>query len=104
MRAHARAMAAEAYKTAVAGLFGLIENRIEWRRANAHLLALEAERMIYLLRTEPGRVAFRGWRIRTWKARYRKHQARAWAADGRLAHECMLDDCPGSSDVWGADG
>lgn len=103
MRAQAREMAAAAYETAVAGLFGLIENRIEWRRANAHLLALEAERMIYLLRTEPGRVAFRRLRIRIWKARYRKHQARAWAADAHLAHACLLDDCPGSSDVWGAD-
>lgn len=93
MRAQARELAADVYREALAGLFGLIERRIEWRRANAPLLALEAEHMVELLEDAPGVVLFRKARIRTWRNRWRRHEARALAAeDARvraLAVECL---------------
>lgn len=94
MRSIAREQAESVYRAAVAGLFGLIERRIEWRRANAHVLALEAERMIWLLRdrTTYPRVAFRRIKIRVWQYRYRKHAARAHANSKALAQACSL--CP----------
>jgi|JI10StandDraft_1071094.scaffolds.fasta_scaffold166050_5 hypothetical protein len=90
MRQQAREFAEDAVSEAIDGLAGLIEHRIEWRRANAHVLALEAERMVYLLRTDPGRVWFRKARIATWRKMHRKHAARAWAADQALAAACRI--------------
>lgn len=90
LRQEAREFAEDAYTKALDGLFQLIENRIEWRRANAHLLALEAERMVVLLKRAPSPVAFRKLKIRIWSARARKHAARAWANDHALAEACQL--------------
>ncbi len=92
MRAIAREQAEALYKQAVQGLFGLIERRIEWRRANAHLLALEAERMVVLLTSAPERIPFRKLKIRFWRWKQRKHGARAWAADRAVAMACRI--CP----------
>lgn len=90
LRREARAFAEDAVRSGIDGLAGLIENRIEWRRANAHVLALEAERMVYLLEHDPGRVWFRKARIATWRKAHRKHAARAWAADHALAAACRI--------------
>lgn len=92
LRSLAREQAEALYAEAVRGLFGLIEHRIEWRRANAHQLALEAERMIVLLTTDPGRVFLRKLRIGHWRRVQRKHAARAWAADRALTVACKI--CP----------
>ncbi len=89
LRSEARRQAEAFYTEAVRGAFGLIERRIEWRRANAELLALEAHRMADLLNDEPRFVAFRKARVRTWRNRYRKHAARAWAQDQILAAACL---------------
>lgn len=94
LRSEARAAAADIYTQAVRGLFGLIERRIEWRRANAHLLALEAERMIVLLSSDQGFVAFRKLRTAIWRMRYRKHSALSYAQNQQLAEACVI--CPES--------
>lgn len=91
LRDQARREAEDMYREALKGLFRLIEDRIEWRRANASLLALEAKRMIALLRNDPGRVAFRKARIAIWRRIERKHSARAWAADQLAACACGLE-------------
>ena len=91
LRTIATQQAEAVYREVMRGVFGLILERIEWRWDNAALLALRAKRMIVLLTTGPGRVAFRRLRIRFWRARYRVHSARAWAADSLLASAC---------DVW----
>jgi hypothetical protein len=90
LRDQARQQAEDIYREALKGLFRLIEDRIEWRRANAALLALEAGRMIHLLRTDPGRVAMRRARIAIWRRIERKHKARAWAADQAEACACGI--------------
>ncbi len=92
MRSEARAHAFEIYREAVASVVGLILERIEWRRANAQLLALEAERMIVLLTTDPSFVALRKLRINHWRRVQRKHAARAWAQDRTLTMACRI--CP----------
>ncbi len=94
MRDEARSVAEGLYTEAVRGLFGLIERRIEWRRANAQLLALEAERMVQSLRNRAAypRVAFRNVKIWIWQARYRKHAARAYAENRMLSIACGV--CP----------
>lgn len=92
LRSIAREQAESIYVDAVRGLFALIERRINWRRANAPLLALEAERMIVLLRDDTGFVALRKFRIAVWRARQRKHAARAWAQNRTLAMACKI--CP----------
>ena len=88
MRQAARVLAEQAYNDALVGMFGFIARRIEWRRANAHLLALEAEKMIDLLRAAD-KVSFRRARIWTWSRRYRRHAARAWASDRLTATRCL---------------
>jgi hypothetical protein len=85
IRTVAREMAEDIYRETIRGMFGLIVNRIEWRRANAHLLALEAERMVYLLAHDQGFVAFRRARLNHWRRVERKHSARAWASDRVLS-------------------
>lgn len=92
LRSEARAHAFEIYREAVRSVVGLILERIEWRRANAQLLALEAERMIELLTTDPHFVAFRKWRVGHWRRVQRKHAARAWAQDRKLTMACRI--CP----------
>lgn len=92
LRSVARDEAFAVYREAVRSVVGLILDRIEWRRANAQLLALEAERMIVLLTTDPSFVAFRKLRIDVWRARQRKHAARAWAQDRALTMACRI--CP----------
>ena len=88
----AREQAEAIYAEAIKGLFGMIERRIEWRRANAQQLALEAERMIVLLASDPRRVFFRKWRIGHWRRVQRKHAARAWATNRMLTMACRI--CP----------
>lgn len=90
LRSEARQFAEEAVRRGIDGLAGLIEHRIEWRRANAHVLALTAARMVFLLRTDPGYVALRKVRIAAWRKAHRKHAARAWAADQALAAVCRV--------------
>lgn len=92
LRSEARKQAFAVYREAVRSVVGLILDRIEWRRANAQLLALEAERMIVLLTTDPSFVAFRQLRIGHWRRVQRKHAARAWAQDRKLAMACRI--CP----------
>lgn len=94
LRSDARQFAEDAMQRATDGFFGLIERRIEWRREHPHLLALEAERMVYLLERQRSFVAFRKWRLVDWRARHRKWAARAWAADQQLAAKCGLGPCP----------
>lgn len=91
LRAQARKAAASVYRETLEGLFGLIERRIEWRRANAPLLALEAKHMVELLEDAPGFIPFRRWRLADWRNRWRRHEARARAADELLAAACGLD-------------
>lgn len=93
MRAQARELAEQAWRDAVSGLFGFIGDRIDWRRANAPQLALEAERMVYLLETDPGPIAFRKLKIWHWRRVHRKHAARAWAASELLSRACGLQRC-----------
>lgn len=67
---------------AVDGAFGVLERRIEWRRAHAHRLALEAQFMVEHLPR---------WRFLArarWRAQARVWQGRAWAEDQELAREC----------------
>jgi hypothetical protein len=91
LRNQARKAATDIYRQALQGIFGLIENRIQWRRANACLLALESERMIHLLATARSFVAFRKLRVTIWRTRYRKHAARAYAQNRTTAHACALE-------------
>jgi len=88
LRREAREFADAAVKQAIDGLFGLIERRIEWRRAHPHRLALEHGRMVYLLQREPGFVPFRKARIRRHRRLEMKHASRAWAVDHELASRC----------------
>jgi len=90
LRTQARSLAEDAYREALAGMFGLIERRIEWRWAHAPLLALEAERMVWLLERAPGHTPFRRARIKTWTRRHRRHSARAWATSRATAAACRL--------------
>lgn len=90
IRNDAREFAENAYKQALAGLFQFVEDRIEWRWANAQLLALEAERMVHLLENDPGRVAFRKLRIGHWRRRQRRFASKAWAQDNALAAACGI--------------
>lgn len=76
-----RALARTFVEGVAAAALGLVERRIEWRRANAHELELEARRMVHLLETDPNRVPFRAWRVGHWRRVERKHAARAWAAN-----------------------
>lgn len=92
LRDQARKEAETIYREAIKGLFGLIERRIDWRRAHAPLLALEAKRMVFLLRTDPGVVVLRKARINHWRRVERKHAARAWAADKLEACACGLEE------------
>lgn len=93
LRNVARREAAEIYRAVSRELFGFIERRIEWRRANAPLLALEAKHMVQLLEDAPGFIWFRKARLADWRNRWRKHEARALAADElrMLALACGLD-------------
>lgn len=91
IRKDARDIATDIYTRALDGIFGLVERRVEWRRANAPLLALEAREMVTLLREAPGVVWFRKLRIKTWRNRWRKHQARARASNALLAEACGLE-------------
>ena len=87
----AREWALKAYRDALSSVLGFIHLRLEWRWDNAHLLALRARRMAYLLQTDPGRVALRGLRVRWWRANERRHAARAWAQNAVEAHACGLE-------------
>ena len=90
MRKEAQAWALEAYRSALAGVLGAIDARIQWRWDNAHMLALRAQRMAHLLAHAPGRIAARDLRVRFWKARERKHTAKAWAQNAVEAQACRL--------------
>lgn len=87
-RALARDVAEGIYHEAMRGAFGLIERRIDWRRANPTLLSLEAEAMIAALTADPGFVAFRKLRIAHWRRVHRKHASRALAQDAVRARAC----------------
>lgn len=90
MRREAQLFAEQAYTQALRSMFELVERRIDWRWANATMLALRARRMAELLTKDPGRVAFRKARIQTWRRRARRHEARAWATEQALASACSL--------------
>lgn len=90
LRSDARKFAEDAYKQALRGLFQFVEDRIDWRWANAPLLALEAERMVYSLEHDPRRIAFRKIRIDYWRNRARRFGAKAWAQDHVLAAACGI--------------
>lgn len=84
MRDEARDFAASVIQRAIDGVIGLIERRIDWRRAHAHLLALEAQYMVDHL------PRWRWLAILRWRAQHRKWAGRAWAADHQLACACSL--------------
>ena len=90
MRKEAQAWALEAYRSALAGVLGAIDARIQWRWDNAHMLALRAQRMAHLLAHAPGRIALRRLRIRLWLAAERRHAAKAWAQNAAEAQACGL--------------
>lgn len=90
MRREAQAWALEAYRSALEGVLGLIHLRLEWRWDNAHMLALRAKRMAFLIETAPGRIALRKLRVRLWKAAERRHAAKAWAQNAAEAQACGL--------------
>jgi hypothetical protein len=96
LRGQAKRWAEDEVRQALAGLFGLVERRILWRRAHAALLAKTAERMVYLLETAPGVILFRTARLAHWRHWQRIHAARAWADDQLIASACGLEQCEGS--------
>lgn len=86
----ARETALQMYREALSALGEAIIEFVQWRYANAELLALEAKAMLHSLRTDTQFVAARWLRIAIWRKRYRKHAARAWAKDALLAQTCQL--------------
>lgn len=90
MRKEAQAWALEAYRSALEGVLGFVDRRIEWRWDNAHMLALRARRMAHLLAHAPGRIAARKLRVRYWRAWERRHAAKAWAMNAVEAQACGL--------------
>lgn len=74
-----RALARTFVEGVAAAALGFVERRIDWRRANAHELELEARRMVHLLERDPHRVPFRNARIGHWRRRERRFAAMAWA-------------------------
>lgn len=88
LRNEAREFALDAVRSAIGETYEAIDRRLQWRWDNAPLLAREAERMIYLLKNDPTRVAFRKARIGHWRRRHRRFAAKAWAQDPKFARAC----------------
>lgn len=91
MKQIAQQQALDLYREAVRGLFTFIDRRIEWSWNNASMLALRAQRMVFLLATDPGRVPFRRLKIRWWRWRERVYSAKAWATEPVIASACELE-------------
>lgn len=88
-RAQAKAYAIDAL-TAVTTAAEVTREVRRFRWTNAHLLALEAQAMVWSLQDEPGRVAFRKARIAHWRKRYRRFAAKAYALDHVTAWKAGL--------------
>lgn len=90
IREKAKSLAIDAVTEAVTGFWPLVERQVALRWAEADILALEAEHMVMLLKSDPGFVFARKMRIGHWRRRQRRFSARAWAKNPAFAKICKI--------------